>query len=144
MATTNVIFRGSVECNKPIQDEALAAASTLPGTLLFKNAGAFTAFNTDGAGAGVNLYVADLNFLQQGSTTDAWAAGDTLVAFEPQKGERYNMLVATGQTITAVDTPLAADGAGLLRIGVVGTDDIICYADQVITTSATTLVAVKF
>lgn len=144
MATTNVIFRGSVETVKPVQTEALTAASTLPGTLLFKNAGVFTAFNTDGAGAGVELYVADLNTLKQGGVSDAWAAGDTAVAFEPRKGERYNMLVATGQTISAVDTPLAADGAGLLRVGVVGTDDIICYSDQIITTSATTLVAVKF
>jgi len=141
---TNVIFRGSVENNKPTQTEAKAAAATLPGTLLSKVAGVFTAYNTDGAGAGVKLYVADLNFLQQGSTTDTWASGDTMVAFEPEGNDRYNMLVATGQTISAVDTPLAADGAGLLRIGVVGTDDIICYSDEVITTTATTLVAVKF
>lgn len=141
---TNVIFRGSAENVKPTQDEAIAAASTLPGTLLFKSSGEFAAFNTDGAGAGVKLYVADVDTLKQGSVTDAIASGDTLVAFEPKPGERYNMLVSTGQTISALDTPLAADGAGLLRIGVVGTDDIICYADEVITTTATTLVKVKF
>lgn len=144
MTTTNVIFRGSVETNKPVQSEAKTAASTLPGSLLYKAAGVFTKHATDGGGAGVKLYVADLNFLQQGSTSDAWASGDTAVAFEPRPGERYNMLVATGQTISALDTPLTSNGDGTLRIGVVGTDDILCYADQIVTTTAAELVAVKF
>lgn len=142
--TTNVIFRGSVENVKPTQDEALTAASTLPGTLLYKNSGVFTAHATDGGGAGVKLYVADLNTLQQGDTTTAWASGDTAVAFEPRQDERYNMLVATGQTISAVDTPLTSNGDGTLRIGIVGTDDILCYSDEIVTTSAAQLVAVKF
>lgn len=141
---SNVIFRGPAECVKPIQDEAIAAAAHLPGTVLFKSSGQFAAFDTDGAGAGVKLYLADLDTLKQGSTADAWTSGDTMVAFEPRPSERYNALVATGQAITAKDTPLAADGAGLLRIGVVGTDDIVCYADEVVTTTATTLVKVKF
>lgn len=142
---TNVIFRGSAEINKPIQNEAIAAAAHLPGTLLFKDSsGEFAAFDTDGAGAGVKLYIADMDTLKQGSVTDAWTSGDTMIAFDPRPAEMYNALVATGQAITAKDTPLAADGAGLLRIGVVGTDDIICYADEVITTTATTLVKVKF
>ena len=142
---TNVIYRGSVENNKPTQDEAIAAAELTPGMLLFKSSGEFALFNTDGGGAGVKLYVCDLNTLLQGGVTDTFASGDTAVAFEPKPGERYNMQVNSGQNITALDTPLAADGAGLLRIGVVGTDDIICWADEVINTGASTgLVKVKF
>ena len=142
---TNVIFRGSVENNKPIQEEAIAAAALTPGMLLYKAAGQFALFNTDGGGADVKLYVCDLDTLKQGSTSTVFASGETAIAFEPQKGERYNMMVNTSQNITALDTPLAADGAGLLRIGVVGTDDIICYADEIINTSATAqLVKVKF
>lgn len=142
---TNVIYRGSAEGNKPVQTEAIAAAALTPGMLLFKSSGQFALYNTDGAGAGVKLYVCDLNFLRQGGVADTYASGDTAVAFEPRPGERYNVLVNSGQNITAVDTPLAADGAGLLRIGVVGTDDIICWADEVINTGASTgLVKVKF
>lgn len=142
---TNVIFRGSVECVKPTMSEATSAAALLPGSLLFKSAGAFAAFDTDGAGAGVKLYVCDMNTLKQQDNTTAWAIGDTVMAFEPKPNERYNMVVSASQNITAVDTPLAADGAGTLRIGVPGTDDIICYSDEVINTGGTAqLVAVKF
>lgn len=141
---TNKIFRGSAETVKPIQDEALAAANLAAGSLLFKSAGSFALHATDGAGAGVKLYVADLNFLkQEDAATSVWASGDTAVAFEPRVGERYNMLVATAQTLV-VDSPLASDGDGTLRLGVVGTDDILCYADEAITTTAAQLVAVKF
>lgn len=142
---TNVIFRGSVENVKPTVAEAKAAAALTPGWLLFKSSGDFAAFNTDGGGDGVKLYVCDMNTLKQQTATEAWTSGDTAIAFEPKPGERYNMVVSAAQNITAVDTPLAADGAGTLRIGVPGTDFIVCYADEVINTSGTAqLVAVKF
>lgn len=142
---TNVIFRGSVENNKPTMDEAVAAAALLPGSLLFKSSGQFAEFDTDGGGDGVKLYVADLNTLLQKTTADAWASGDVTMAYEPKPGERYNMRVSAGQNITALDTPLAADGAGALRIGIPGTDVIVCYSDEIINTGASeALVAVKF
>lgn len=141
---TNVIFRGDATIKRPVQDEAIAAAELTPGSLVFKNAGQFAVHATDGGGAGVQLYVTDLNTLQQGSTTDTWAAGDTAVAFEPRPGERYNMLVADTQNITALDTALTSNGDGTLRIAVVGTDDVICYADEVVNVTSSQLVAVKF
>lgn len=141
----NKIFRGDVTINRPVQVEAIAAAELTPGYLVFKNAGEFAVHATDGGGAGVRLYAVDLNTLLQGGTTDTWASGDTTVAFEPRPGERYNMVVAASQNITAVDTALASNGDGTLRIAVVGTDDVICYADEVINTGASAaLVNVKF
>lgn len=145
MATTNVIFRGSVENVKPVQDEAIAAAEITPGQLLFKSAGQFTQHATAGGGAEVSLYIADLNFLKQGGPSDTWPSGDSVVAYEPRPGERYNMVVAASQDITEPDTPLTSNGDGTLKIGVPATDDILCYADQIVNTGgAAALVAVKF
>lgn len=140
----NVIFRGSVENNKPIQDEAVAAAALTPGSLLIKSAGEFDVHATDAGGAETKLYVCDLNTLLQGDTSDTFALGDTAVAFEPRPGERYNMLVADSQNITALDTPLTSAGDGTLRIATPATEDVICYADEVINVTTSTLVNVKF
>ena len=142
--TTNVIYRGGAAQNCPIQDEGVAAAALTPGSLLFKISGQFTPHATDGAGAGVKLYLCDLNTLLQGDTSKTFASGDTAIAFEPRPAERYNALIASGQNITALDTPLASNGDGTLRIGVVGTDDIICYADEVKNFTSAGLGAVKF
>jgi hypothetical protein len=140
----NKIFRGDVTVNRPVQDEAVTSEAIAPGSLVAKTSGTFSLHGTDGAGAGVKLYVADLNTLLQGDTSDSWASGDTAVCFEPRPGERYNMLVAASQNITALDTPLASNGDGTLRIGVVGTDDILCYADEVVNATSSQLVNVKF
>ena len=141
----NKIFTGDYSVTRPVQEEAQAAAVLTPGQLLFKSAGQFTQHATDGAGAGVRLYVCDLDTLKQGGTDDTIASGDTAVAFEPRQSERYNVLVAAGQNITALDTALTSNGDGSLRIGVVGVDSILCYADEIINTGgAAALVSVKF
>jgi len=141
----NLIFRGDWTIARPVQTEGKAAAELTPGQLLFKSSGEFTQHATDGAGAGVKLYICDRDSTFQGSVNDTIASGITALAFEPRPGERYNALVAASQNITAVDTPLASNGDGSLRIGVVGTDDIICYADEIINTGgAAALVNVKF
>lgn len=142
---TNVIFRGDAAIVKPIQVEAKSAAVLKAGALVVKNgSGLFAEHGTDGAGAGVKLYLVDVNTLkQEAAATSTFASGDTTVAFEPRPGERYNALVATGQTLVA-DSPLASNGDGTLRLGVVGTDDILAYADEAVTTTAEQLVAIKF
>lgn len=141
----NKVFIGDYTINRPVQDEAPVAADTLPASLVFKDAGEYKATVADGGGEGVMLYVTDLNTLLQGNMTTPWTAGDTSVAFEPRSSERYNVRVAAGQNITALDTPLASNGDGTLRIGVAGTDFIVCYADEIINTGAAeALVQAKF
>ena len=141
---TNVIFRGAADIVKPVQSEAIAAAELKAGALVFKDSGEFANYATDGEGAGVKLYLVDVNFLkQEAAATSTWAAGETTVAFEPRPAERYNALVATGQTLVA-DSPLASNGDNTFRLGVIGTDSIIAYADEVVTTTAEQLVAIKF
>jgi len=141
----NTIFRGDVSITRPVQVEGIASAALTPGHLVFKGSGEYSVHATDGGGAGVRLYVVDKNTLLQQSVSETWASGDTALAYEPRPGERYNMVVAASQDITAVDTALASNGDGTLRIAVVGTDDVICYADEIINTGASAaLVNVKF
>lgn len=141
----NTVFRGDVAITRPVQVEGIAATALTPANLVFKDGGEFKVHATDGGGAGVRLYVTDKNTLLQGDMTTDWASGDTAIAYEPRPGERYDMVVAASQDITAVDTALASNGDGTLRIAVVGTDDVICYADEVINTGASAaLVNVKF
>jgi hypothetical protein len=143
--TKNVIFRGSAEINKPILDEAVLVAAIAPGSLMIKDAtGKFAVHATANGGSEEQLYILDANTLLQLPVTTNVALGDTGQGFEPRPGERYNMLVATGQTIDVLDKPLTSAGNGLLDIGTPATEDILCYADEIITTTATTLVAVKF
>jgi hypothetical protein len=141
----NTIFVSPASTVQPIVAEALAAAALSPGNLLNKDAtGKFEKHGTAGGGTEVMLYIANANFLEQLTVSDALTSGDTVQAFEPRAGESYHMLVATSQTIDVLDKPLTSNGDGTLKIGTPATDDILCYADEVITTTAVTLVKVKF
>lgn len=136
----NKTFLGSVENNQPEQVELPgAAAGILPGNLLLRTANEFEVH--DGAGAGGFVYVA--KEAPNGDIDVAYLADETVFAYKPASGEYYQMLVATGQALV-VDSPLTSNGAGLLRLAVVGTDTVVCYSNETITTTATTPVAVKF
>ncbi len=131
----NVVFRGPAG-RKPQKDEALAAATTAikPGRVIRKASGAFTnVFATDGKTLSAFLYVADVNVLDGIAYT--YATGDTVQAYIPESGQIYQLEVATSQTI-AIDSPLTVNAAGQLRLAVVGTDDIVAYAQEAITTTA--------
>ena len=79
------------------------------------------------------LYVAEVNMLDGISYT--YATGDTVQAYIPESGQIYQLEIATSQTIL-VDSPLTINAAGQLRLAVVGTDDIVAYAQEAITTTA--------
>lgn len=138
----NKIFVGSAENNTPIVEEALAAATITPGNLIVRNgSGALILHAVNGTmAAEMQTYFAGLKMLDGTATT--YASGETVFAHRPQSGETYHALVVTGQTIVK-DSPLTSNGAGLLKIATLGTDFVFAYADEVITTAATTLVRVK-
>ena len=141
----NTIFRSPAATVAPIVAEALASAALSPGNFVNKDAnGAFEKHATAGGGGEELLYIVNANFLEQLTVADAITSGDTTQAFEPRPGETYNMLVATSQTIDELDKPLTSNGDGTLKIGTPATDDILCYAREVITTTAVTLVPVVF
>jgi hypothetical protein len=138
----NVIYAGPAgQCAQ--KAEALAgAADLLPGMVMEKTAGAFT--KHDEAGQGGAVYFANVDFVKQGGVDDLYTNGDTVQAFNPVAGEFYNLLVATGQNITAVDTPLTSNGAGLLRIAATdGSEEVLCYSEEIVNTAATTSVLVR-
>jgi len=134
---------------KPLVIEGVALAATAPGTVveqvatgLQANAAAATVF-------GQELLVADKDQARSKSVDDAWTISENMVAIKARSGDILNVLVATGQTISAKGTPLSLNGAGLLKIAVtpatvgVTSEQVLAYADEIITTSATTLVRVR-
>lgn len=135
----NKTFLGSVENNQPEQVELPgAAAGILPGNLLLRASDEFK--KHDGANLGGFVYVA--KEAPNGDIDTAYGTDETVFAYRPKSGDLYQMLVATGQALV-VDTPLTSTGTGLLDIAA-GTDVVVCYAAEAITTTATTPVAVKF
>lgn len=140
MSAYNRTFLGSVENNQPEQVELPgAAAGILPGNLLVRLTDELAVHPTDGAGGLV--YVA--KEAPHADIDTAYLVDETVFSYVPKSGDLYQMLVATGQTLV-VDSPLTSNGAGLLRLAVVGTDTVVCYADEAVITAATTKVAVKF
>lgn len=135
----NRTFLGSVHHNQPEQLELPAAGTLTPGMVALRTNTQLKAH--DGANLGGFVYV--IKELTAGGTVDDnYTVGQTAQAYIPHSGEMYQMLVATGQDLN-VDTPLTSTGAGLLDIAT-GTDVVICYSDEDVTTVATTKVRVKF
>lgn len=139
----NVIFVGCADGGMPTKAEALANAALAPGNILLLNSSnKFIKHATAGTAAGAGfVYVADLNMLDK--VTDAYAANDTVQAFQPKAGEYYNALVVAG-AVCVKDGALTSDGAGRLKVATVGTDAVVCYADETVTPAADALVRVKF
>lgn len=136
----NKTFLGSVHRNCPEQIELPAQATgLLPGMLALNIANKLQAHNV--ADAGGFVYVVKER-TGDGDVDIAYTVNETAQAYIPHSGELYQMLVVTGQALS-VDTPLTSNGAGLLTIAS-GTDVIVCYSDEAITTTATTKVRVKF
>jgi hypothetical protein len=140
--TRNVIRVAKATDNDPIKVEKPAAGAILPGHLLLANSsGQFKVH--DGANAGGMVFVADLNMHDSEST--AYAAADTVQAYQPVSGEVYRVRAATGQALVKDITPLTSAANGRLDIGTPGTDVIVAYAAETVTTSANDqLVLVKF
>jgi len=140
----NTIFAGGISnVDRPLVEEATCSAAVLPGRFMLRTSGQFVAVTTNGEGGA--LYIADLNTMKQGGIADTWTSGDTVKGFYPRAGELYNARVAATQNITALDTALAVNAAGQLRIALTdGTEEIVAYAQEVVNvTAADTLVLVR-
>lgn len=136
---------------KPLHREAKATqADILPGmavesvaTGLQKNATAATEFSH-------LLLIADKDQMRSKSVDDLWAINENMVALQPRSGEVFNVLVADGNNITALDTPITVNGAGKFKIATTPTtigvtsEQVLAYADEVINISgADALVRVR-
>lgn len=134
--------------DKPLHVEGKAVAATLPGLIMERvaaglqiNAAAATVF-------GQELIIADKDQMRSKSVDTAWTINENMVAIHLRSGEFANALVITGQALVR-GTPLSLDGAGHLKIAVtpatVGatSEQVLCYADETVTTTATQLVRVR-
>jgi len=136
----NKTFLGSVHRNQPEQRERPAGAVLTPGMLAQETAGELVPH----VDAGFVLVAKELTaaFDADGGLTTDYQAGDTAQAYIPESGDMYQMLVATGQTVEQ-DSPLESDGAGLLTVAA-DPATAVAFADEAVTTTATTPVRVRF
>lgn len=138
-----MIFADS--CVGKVQERAANEAGILPGSLVKDAATGFDQSTDAAAVFGAPTLIADYNFLQAGSVDDAYALGDQVYARVLGKDEYANVLVASGQNITALNTPLTRNGDGSLKIAATdGSEAILCYANEIINTGASAqLVSVR-
>lgn len=147
-----VIYAGPVGDNNcralTVEGVALGAA-ILPGTIVSQSATGLDTNTTAATVFGKQILVADKNQMMTRPVSEAWTQSANMVSIAPRSGEYLNMLVAATQDITSAGTALAKNGSGLLAIAATdGTEEIVCYADEVVDTTggaATgTLVRVRF
>ena len=146
-----VIYVGPADhghAGKPLNVEGKALGVVRPGALcaeaatgIDENAVAATIF-------GASRLWADVDQQRTKTVDDDWASGENMVAIRARSGEFLNVLVATSQTITKSGTPLSSNADGTLKIAVtpatvgVTSEEILAYSDEIITTTAVTLVRV--
>lgn len=118
------IYRGGVEENTPqVLELPAAAAGIRPGNIVTR-VGNTLAVAT--AATSAYTYIADAP-PHKDPLTYVYEAGETVFAYIPRSRDVYLVRVAAAQALLA-DSPIAADAAGRVDLGVVGTDPIIGYS----------------
>lgn len=142
------IFVGS-QYDKPQTVEGVAVAATAPGTLLKQTSSGLAASDKTALDASQLPLFADKDQLRSKSVDTSWTINENMIAIHGRSGEFLNALVATGQTL-AIGDALVSNAAGLLTKatdtlddGTDGSQVVICFADEALTTSGTTLVRVR-
>lgn len=144
-----VIWHGPADGSnqKPLHVEGVATeASILPGAVVdFAGSEAGLELADDAATVfGKILMVADKDQARSKSVDTAWTINENMVAIQPRSGEIFEVLVITGQAVVT-GAPLSRSATpGALKLAVTnGTEEIECYADEAVTTTATQLVRVR-
>ena len=144
-----VIFVGPADDanHKPLHEEGVASeASILPGSVLDYAAASagFELMDDLATVMGKPLLVADKDEARSKSVDEAWTINENMVAIRPRSGEFLNVLVVTGQALVK-GTPLTRSSAtpGALVIAAPATDEVLCFSDEIVTTTATQLVRVR-
>ena len=137
--------------SKPLTAEAVATQADIkPGMVLSRSGSGFAKNANAATKFGEQNLFADKDQMRSKSVDDLWAQNENMVAIVPRSGEAANVLVITAQTLI-VGSPLARSGtAGVLKLAVtpatVGatSEEIVAFAGEAVTTTATQLVAVNF
>jgi len=133
--------------HKPLNLEGVATEAAAPGSVMdYAAASAGFELMDDAATVfGKPLLVADKDQQRTKSVDDAWTVDENMVVIQPRSGEFLNVLCITGQALvrgTALTRSAATPGA-LVIAATDGTEEILCYADEIVTTAATQLVRVR-
>ena len=133
--------------HKPMNLEGVATEAAAPGSVMdYAAASAGFELMDDAATVfGKPLLVADKDQQRTKSVDDAWTVDENMVVIQPRSGEFLNVLCVTAQTLvhgTALTRSAATPGA-LVIAATDGTEEILCYADEIVTTAATQLVRVR-
>ena len=118
------IYRGGVEENTPqILELPVAATGMKAGNVVTRTA---TTLVNGTTGTAEYFYVLNAP-MHMDTLTYSYTAAEMGQAYIPRSRDVFLVRVAAAQALAA-DSPLAADAAGRVRLGVVGTDPIIGYS----------------
>lgn len=140
--TKRVIYVGPADGanEKPLNEEGVCTEACLPGAVVdYAAASAGLELMDDAATVfGKPLLVADKDQMRSKSVDDLWTADENMVAIRPRSGEFLNVRVVTGQALlrgTAL-TRSAATPGNLVIAATDGTEEVLCYSDEAVTTAA--------
>lgn len=142
----NTIYLGPIDqFRHALLVEGAAVDGFLPGTVVKRTAAGLATTDKLDANFSSELLVAIEKGDGEGqSVTTAYTVGDTALAAKLRSGEMAYVRVATAQAITSKGTALASNGDGTLKIAATdGTDQILFYSEEIVTTSGVTLVKVS-
>lgn len=139
MSSANRIYLGSVHRNNPEQLErkpsvavstgmlvtVTGATATLPGT--------FIPHATAGANPGMHYVVKEPILGPVNYTYSLTAPVETAFAYIAHSGEIYQMRTVAGTY--AYDAAMTSNGDGTLKVANGTTDIVVCYCDEVVTTT---------
>ena len=141
-----VIYVGPADDSnhKPLNVEGVAIAATTPGSVVGQGASGLTLVTDATGDFTAQFLVADKDQQRSKSVDDDWTIDENMVAIAPRSGEFINVLVITAQAVL-IGSPLARSATpGVLQLAATdGTDEIVGYADETVTTTATQLVCVR-
>lgn len=141
-----VIFAGPADGanQKPLNLEGNADEAIAPGLVVNLTATGMEMSDVAATVFGELLLVADKDQMRSKSVDDAWTISENMVTIQPRSGEFINIQVVTAQNLD-IGTALARSGtAGTLTTALTdGTNEIVGYSDEDITTSGTELVRVR-
>lgn len=125
MARYNKIFAGPTSEVLPQVQELPADASTLPGCLIYRDAGKF---KLAGEATWGKLYVAQDNYLTLKGVDDAYGVDEVVIGMELLDGQLFNLRFPTGVNI-ALDAPITTGASGKAALASDG-DLVIAYAEE--------------
>lgn len=149
----NLIYIGPADGSnhKPLTVEGNATQTgILPGMAVERVANGFQRNATAATEHSHVPLIADKDQMRSRAVTAAWTQNENMVAIQPRSGEFFHVLVADGNNITAIDTPISVNNDGTFGIatvpGTVGatSEQVVAFSDEIINvTGANALVRVR-